>query len=305
MTVSSDLARTLASGRDAVESALERALEHLLPAIPLRLREPVTHGVTSGGKRLRPILMATTWRACSTDEPSRIPAAIWDLAVSVELIHAYSLMHDDLPCMDDADLRRGRPTPHTLWGEEATALAGAALIPAAGLHLLRVARELELGDERRRDLLRVLAVAAGGEGMVGGQAMDLEGEGKALRRDVLDDLHARKTGALLTASLEMGAVAAGASASRRTAVARYGQAIGLAFQIADDVLDATATADALGKNPSDVELDKSTYVALLGVDGARREAQTHVGRAIQALDEAGLDAPELVALARYVVERDR
>lgn len=184
-------------------------------------------------------------------------------------------------------------------------VAGAALIPAAGLHLLRSATALGLGPDTARELLRILSRAAGGEGMVGGQALDLEGEGRALGRTDLDDLHRRKTGALLVASLEMGAVAAGASGPAREAVVRYGRGLGLAFQIADDVLDATASAEALGKNPSDQALEKSTYVALLGVEGARAEARREVAEAVEALRGAGLDSPPLVALARYVVDRKR
>ncbi|TVP77755.1 MAG: polyprenyl synthetase family protein [Gemmatimonadales bacterium] len=301
------LSAWLVEERVRVEASLERALTVLLPRLPEALAEPVRHGVTTGGKRLRPILTAAAWAACreaaGQPAPVAVPQGVRDLAAAVELIHAYSLMHDDLPCMDDADLRRGRPTPHTIWGEGPVMRGGGALIPAAGLQLLAAATELGLDPDTKQDLLLVLARAAGGEGMVGGQALDLEGEGRALGREALDDLHRRKTGALLVASLELGAVAAEAPAGVREGLVDYGRALGLAFQIADDVLDATATAEALGKNPSDEALDKSTYVVLLGVDGARREARSEVGRALEAMAEAGLHSSPLEALARYVVER--
>ncbi len=304
---SATLEATLVEEGAAVEAALGRALDHLLALLPEAVADPVRHGVLTGGKRLRPILCVVAWRACG-GEGAAGGDAIHDLAAALEMIHAYSLMHDDLPCMDDAPLRRGKATPHTLFGEAATARGGAVLIPAAGLQLLRGAQGLGVDPATTAELLRVLARAAGGGGMVGGQALDLEGEGRALARDELDGLHGKKTGALLEASLELGAVAAGAEPSQREALARYGRAIGLAFQIADDILDATATSDVLGKAPSDQELAKSTYVALLGVEGARSEAIARVEEAREALRGAGFEpapAAVLEALARYVVERDR
>jgi geranylgeranyl pyrophosphate synthase len=318
----SRLADTLSEEGRAVEEALERSLGALLPLLPAGLRPPVRHGVLTGGKRLRPILAVMAFRACGGEELSSgldAPGGegtgirgghgrLHDLAVSLELIHAYSLMHDDLPCMDDAALRRGRETPHTLFGEGVTATAGATLIPAAGLQLLWSARGMGIPEAEARELLRILARAAGGGGMVGGQALDLEGEGRSLGREELDGLHRRKTGALLEASLELGAVAAGADPPLRLAMTRYGRAIGLAFQIADDILDATATREVLGKAPSDTALDKSTYVALLGVEGARAEARSQVDLALEALQTPGLRLPAaavLEELARFVVERDR
>jgi geranylgeranyl pyrophosphate synthase len=214
-------------------------------------------------------------------------------------------MHDDLPCMDDAPIRRGSPTPHTIHGERATTIGGAALIPAAGLQVWHAGSALGLDPEIRRELIEVLTRAAGAGGMVGGQGLDLLGEGKALQREELDALHRGKTGALLAASLIMGGVAAGATRAERAALELYGREIGLAFQIADDVLDATADAETLGKLPSDHTLDKSTYVLLLGVEGAQAEARGRVERGVTALREAGIASPPLEALARYVVERDR
>jgi geranylgeranyl pyrophosphate synthase len=268
----------------------------------------VEQGVLAGGKRLRPILFVAAYRACFgvrraagfADAP-----ALYALAASLEMIHAYSLMHDDLPCMDDAPIGRGSPTPHTIHGERATTIGGAALIPAAGLQVWQSGGALGLDPETCRELIEILARAAGAGGMVGGQGLDLLGEGKALQREELDALHRGKTGALLAASLIMGGVAAGATRAERAALELYGREIGLAFQIADDVLDATADAETLGKLPSDHTLDKSTYVLLLGVEGAQAEARGRVERGVTALREAGIASPPLEALARYVVERDR
>lgn len=286
--------------RARFEEALGRALETILPQLAPRMRAPVLDGVMTGGKRLRPVLCVTAYEVSG----GRDREGILDVAVSLELIHAYSLMHDDLPAMDDAPLRRGRPTPHTVHGEEPTALAAAALIPAAHLYAWKAARRMGLSGATSSDLVSTLARAAGGAGMVGGQALDLLGEGQALALDELDDLHHRKTGALLTAALRMGGLAAEAPAQVLGALEAYGRRIGLAFQIADDVLDATADAEVLGKAPSDQALDKSTYVSLLGVAKARREAEGLVYEACEALRKGGIQAPALEALAHYIVLRD-
>jgi geranylgeranyl pyrophosphate synthase len=227
------------------------------------------------------------------------------LAVSLELIHAYSLMHDDLPCMDDADLRRGEATTHKVHGEGATVVAGALLIPSAILHAYEGAEALGLPEEASRRVVEELSRASGGGGMVGGQVLDLLGEGQNLTANELDDLHRRKTGALLRAALRIGGIAAGVTADQLDGLDRYGEAIGLAFQIADDLLDATSSAQELGKNPSDAELGKSTYVSLFGVEEAARRARELVSTATASLEDAGLASPELEALARYVVERSR
>jgi geranylgeranyl pyrophosphate synthase len=286
-----------------VEEALERAVAAIPSRLPVEapVLEAIRHGVTGGGKRLRPILCATAWRAAGGVVDA--PDAVYDLAAALEMIHAYSLMHDDLPCMDDAELRRGRPTTHRVHGEAVTMRAGALLIPAATLQALAACRALGTDEETARAAARALLEGSGGGGMVGGQWLDLLGEGRALEAHDLDELHGRKTGALLTASLSVGAVAAGAPAHVRAALERYGRAIGLAFQIADDILDATASAEALGKNPSDAALDKSTYVSLYGLDEARRRAREQVEEAVDALRSASVGSPALEALARFVVAR--
>jgi geranylgeranyl pyrophosphate synthase len=294
-----DLRAYLAAEKPPVEAALERAIAWIARCVPEDVAEAARHGVLSDGKRLRPILCVAAHRACGGADVD----AAYDLAASLELIHAYSLMHDDLPCMDDADMRRGRPTTHREHGEAVTLRAGAALIPAAALQAWRAAKALGCGDDAAGAAVRMLLQASGGGGMVGGQWIDLEGEGRSLAPEELDDLHRRKTGALLTGSLLLGARAAGAGESVREALQRYGRAVGLAFQIADDILDATQSAETLGKNPSDAALDKSTYVALHGLEEARGRGELEVRKALDALRDSGLEAPALAALARYVMER--
>ncbi len=291
----------LAEERGHVEAALDRALERMGPTLPEDVAAAARHGVLGGGKRLRPVLCVAAYHACG-GEPA--PAA-YDLAAALELIHAYSLMHDDLPCMDDAELRRGRLTTHREHGERVTMRAGAALIPAAALQAVRACRVLGCPPATTTAVTRALLEAAGAGGMVGGQWLDLEGEDAKLDAAALDDLHRRKTGALLAASLEVGGLAAGAADRAVGALRSYGRSIGLAFQIVDDVLDATQTAEALGKRPSDAEHGKATYVSLYGIDEARRRAEEQTGAAVAALVAGGIDAPMLVALARFVVERER
>ncbi len=308
MTSAFDLGGFLAAEVPRVDAALNRALDAApVAALDETVAAAVAHGVRSGGKRLRPILCVEAWRAAggtahgmADDDPRA-----YDLAASLELIHAYSLMHDDLPCMDDADLRRGQPTTWRVHGSSATVQGGVALIPLAARQAWTAARALGCSEDQAREVCRTLLRAAGSEGMVGGQGLDLLGEDRTLESHELDELHAHKTGALLTASLVMGARAAGASPPVRDALEAYGRRIGLAFQIADDVLDATATAEALGKTPSDADLGKSTYVALHGLAAARARGEEEVAAALAALDDARIPSPALRALGRYVVRRER
>ena len=296
-----DLEALLRDEKAEVERALERACEWLGDELPDELFRPARHAVLSGGKRLRPVLCVVAHRACGGDTGS----AVYDLGAAIELIHAYSLMHDDLPCMDDADLRRGQPTPHTLFGEAATARAGLALIPAASLWALRASEALGADEAVCRRIVGRLNAAAGAGGMVGGQALDLLGEGRCLDSNELDRLHGMKTGALLTASLAIGGMAAGASDATLAGLESFGRGIGLAFQVTDDILDATRGAVDLGKHPSDGLLQKSTYVSLYGLEEAITRARALTGRATEALRGAGIDAPALIALGTYVVERKR
>ncbi|MGD8360617.1 MAG: polyprenyl synthetase family protein [Gemmatimonadota bacterium] len=295
-----DLEAFLVREKERVEASLTEALSSLLAKVPGAYAPAIQHGVLSGGKRLRPILCVAAYRAAGGKDDG-----VYALAVSLELIHAYSLMHDDLPCMDDAELRRGEPTTHKIHGEGPTMVAGALLIPLAAFQAWKAAHGMGLDDKGGRALVSELSRAAGGGGMVGGQVLDLLGEGRTLSVPELDDLHRRKTGALLRASLRMGGIAAGASDRALDAFDEYGRAIGLAFQIADDLLDATSDAQALGKNPSDAELGKSTYVTLFGVEEASRRAHELAEEAVTALRGGGIGAPELEALSRYIVDRTR
>ena len=301
-----DISGYLASVGKLIEPALERRLREGWTALGDGVAPPeaVVAGVLSGGKRVRPILCVAAWQACADAAQSDVPDAVLDLAVSVEFIHAYSLMHDDLPSMDDAPLRRGRATPHTLHGVEATLRGAALLIPVAFWSVwesgLRVGAHATAGVGGA-----ILGDAAGGIGMVGGQAVDLASEGQSITEAALTDLHSRKTGALLAASVELGAWAGGASAPSRQALAAYGRTIGLAFQIADDVLDRTASAADLGKEPSDADLAKSTYVTLLGIEGARAQGRALVDQSLDLLAQADVESPALEGLAEYILTRTR
>ncbi len=284
-----------------VDKALDQAITFIESELESDIGDAIRHGVMSDGKRLRPILCTTAYRECG----GRAEKNVYDLSASLEMIHAYSLMHDDLPCMDDAELRRGQATTHSVFGEDVTIRAAAALIPAAARQALQSARKLECGASGAAAVVQELLEAAGAGGMVGGQWLDLLGEGQTLSPKELDELHRRKTGALLTASLVMGALAAAAEKETVSALASYGHSIGLAFQITDDVLDATQSAELLGKNPSDVDLDKSTYVGLYGLDQAKEHARERIADALGALESIDIDAPVLTVLARYVIERER
>ena len=297
----------LDSERCKVDAALEKALARLpdLP-VPREFVGAISHGVMAGGKRIRPILCVASFRAIyGRPMVSALEDSLYDLAASLELIHAYSLMHDDLPCMDDASLRRGSPTPHTIYGESVIMRAGILLIPLAGLRAWTALASMGVTPQRAASILCALCQAAGHEGMVGGQALDLLAEGRELSRVQLLELHRRKTGALLTASARIGVMAAGAVSEVERAFARYGEAIGLAFQITDDVLDVTGSAQGLGKNPSDQNRGKSTFVGLLGVEEARREAAGLVAGALIELRGAGIVSESLETLAWHVVHRER
>jgi geranylgeranyl pyrophosphate synthase len=318
-----DLEAFLEAERHAADAALDRALARWSALLPEAIAAAVAHGVRGGGKRLRPVLCVSAYRATRSHrargdgggagasapgDSSAVSSAVYDLAASLELVHAYSLMHDDLPCMDDAELRRGLPSTHRVHGEHATILAGAAMIPLAALQALESCVALGLDTARAADIVRELTHAAGAGGMVGGQVLDLRAEGSILDAPHLDGLHRLKTGALLRGALRMGGLAAGARPDELGSLDVFGQAVGLAFQITDDVLDATGTAEALGKNPSDAALRKSTYVSVHGLEAARRRAEGEVARARKALIGAGLgperpEAAPLHALAGYSASR--
>jgi geranylgeranyl pyrophosphate synthase len=226
------------------------------------------------------------------------------IAAAVEIVHAYSLVHDDLPCMDDDDMRRGRPSTHRAFSVPIATAAGAAMIPLAARVAHRSATTLRLPQSVCCMIVKVLMQGAGAGGMIGGQLLDLEGEGEELSRDELDAIHRSKTGALIAASVRLGGLSAGASQSRLDAFGRYGESTGLAFQIMDDVLDVTSSTDRLGKIVGrDAELGKSTYPALLGVEGATKRAASLVAEGCEALRVHGLLTGELESLADFIVSR--
>ncbi|WP_373062287.1 polyprenyl synthetase family protein [Gemmatimonas sp.] len=283
--------------RAAVQQALDAFCARWLGDVAPLTAEAIRYSLLGEGKRLRAILLIEAYRACGgTGDAS-------DLAASVEVVHAYSLVHDDLPCMDD-DVRRGRPTVHRVYGVPVATAAGLAMVPMAARSAWHAAKAMGLADSIAGDIVRDLMDSSGAGGMIGGQLLDLEAEGVHLTLEALERVHRLKTGALIMASVTLGARAALAPASRRLALAQYGAAIGLAFQIADDVLDITATTDQLGKTAGrDIALHKSTYPALLGVDGAIERAVALVEEGCRALADEGLLTPTLDQLARYIVER--
>jgi len=289
----------LSRARDATDRALERALGELLPAVPAALAEAVRYAVLGSGKRFRPALVLAAYETAGGKDP-----AIADLAAAVEIVHAYSLVHDDLPCMDNDDLRRGRPTLHRAFDVRRATEAGFAMVPVAAAAVVRGARLLKLPVAAEREVQLLLFRAAGAGGMIGGQVLDLEASAQDPSRAAMTDIDARKTGALIAASVEIGAVAAGAGERERAAYRAYGLDVGLAFQIADDVLDVTATSEQLGKTPGkDAKLGKPTFPMLLGVAGAQEEAERLAERAVAHLEAARVSSPLLAALARFVVAR--
>jgi geranylgeranyl pyrophosphate synthase len=284
---------------EAAERA-EGALSARLPAEaddPTPLAAAMRYAVTGGGKRVRPFLVYAAGSALGAPlERLDAPAA------AVEFIHAYSLVHDDLPAMDDDDLRRGRPTCHRAFDEATAILAGDAL---QGLAFSTLAEADALPEALRLRMVASLARAAGAEGMVGGQARDINAVGRETNLAGLEAMHRRKTGALIEASARLGGLAADADEATLGTLERYAAAVGLAFQIQDDILDVVGDTETLGKTGgADAAREKPTYPALLGLDGARERARAMVNDALEALAELGDGAEPLRDLARYVIERD-
>ncbi|HEY6825674.1 MAG TPA: farnesyl diphosphate synthase [Gemmatimonadaceae bacterium] len=285
--------------RAAVDGALADVCEHSASHFPLTLHVAVQYSLVGGGKRFRALLLLAAYRAAG----GRADAS--KLAAAVEIVHAYSLIHDDLPCMDDDDVRRGRPTVHRAFNERVATRAGVAMVPLAAQTAFTGALELGLTPAEAAGITREAMIASGAGGMIGGQLLDLESEGKTLDLDGLERIHRGKTGALIRASALIGGMAARTTEVQRRALADYGEAIGLAFQIADDVLDITQTTERLGKTAGrDLDLNKVTYPALLGLEPAAERAESLVGGACRVLQNVGLLTPELETLARFVVERE-
>jgi geranylgeranyl diphosphate synthase type II len=284
--------------RNRIERRLDEICESYLPGLPGQTGAAVQYGLKSPGKRLRPLLLLFAYRAAGGDADASL------LACAPEVVHSYSLMHDDLPCMDDDDMRRGRPTVHRVYGSRVAILAGVVMIPLA----VRVARdgvnEIGVPKDHARMIVETLLDAGGSRGMIGGQQRDLAGEGLSLSLDEREAVHSAKTGALIAGSIRMGALAAGADEAQMSALERYGRDIGLAFQIMDDVLDVTSTTSTLGKTTGrDAALGKSTYPALLGVDGARTRARSLIDDGLESLRKHGLLTQELSQVANFMVTR--
>jgi farnesyl diphosphate synthase len=278
---------------------VEEALSHWVAEdAPAGLGESMRYAVLDGGKRLRPLLVLAACEAAQGNAQAALRAAC-----AVELIHAYSLVHDDMPCMDNDILRRGKPTVHVKFGQAQALLAGDAL-QALAFEIL-VPEGDEIPPAIQAGLCRLLARAAGYEGMAGGQAIDLASVGLPLTEDELRAMHRMKTGALLQGSVMMGAECGAISADARAALRRYGAATGLAFQVVDDILDVTADSATLGKTAGkDAAADKPTYVSLLGLDRSRAHAQELLREALSALEASGLAHTQaLRALADMVVNR--
>jgi farnesyl diphosphate synthase len=281
-------------------AAVEAALDAWVPSqAPAGLGQAMRYGVLDGGKRVRPLLVLA-----SADAVRGNRAAAMRAAVAVELIHAYSLVHDDMPCMDNDVLRRGKPTVHVVYGEARAMLAGDAM-QALAFEVLTPDDD-SVPPALQARLCAQLARAAGQDGMAGGQAIDLASVGQQLTEHTLRDMHRRKTGALLQASVMMGAACGDASPSQVAALAAYGAAIGLAFQVVDDILDVTQDAQTLGKTAGKDESDnKPTYVSVLGLDAARKHAAQLCEQAHAALAQGSLhDAARLGLLADRIVSRD-
>jgi geranylgeranyl diphosphate synthase type II len=264
------------------------------------LVEAIQYSLLAGGKRLRPTLVLECCNACLPKPDARKTASALASAAAMEFVHTFSLVHDDLPAMDDDDLRRGRPTNHKVYGEAMAILAGDAMVTMAFEILATDAEPSVVGT-----LVKELAIASGPEGMIGGQVLDIDGEEQSLTLEQLQTVHRMKTGALLVASCRMGAISAGAGESQLNAVTEYGRHLGLAFQIIDDVLDVTSTPEQMGKATNkDAAKGKNTYPVLMGLEASQREARHQLNLALDSVNELGTAADGLRHLAKFVVERD-
>ena len=282
--------------KKVVEDALDFSLA---PEKPEILRESMRYSLLAGGKRIRPILCLASCSLAGGDPNLAVPTA-----VAIEMIHTMSLIHDDLPAMDNDDLRRGRPTNHKVYGDAIAILAGDALLTRA-FEMVSL-RSSGVSSERLLNVVGELSLVAGAPGLVGGQVVDLECEGKEVDLETLEYIHLHKTGALLKACVRTGAMIAGADIKMLDALTKYAKGIGLAFQIIDDILDVTSNSEVLGKTAGkDLLADKTTYPKLLGLEESKRRALTLVKNAKEAIMPWGKDAICLIALADFITNRDR
>jgi geranylgeranyl diphosphate synthase type II len=291
---------SLTSYRQSRQKEIDRALDRFLPkesAPPATLHKAMRYSLFAGGKRLRPILCLAAAEACGGTRAGAMP-----LACALECIHTYSLVHDDLPSMDNDDFRRGRATCHKVFGDGVAILAGDALLTIA-FEIVAQAKGSRRHDVR--ELLRELSVAAGSRRLIAGQVADLEAEGKIVTRAQLRYIHQNKTAAILTSSVRLGAMSANATEKQLSAMTEFGRALGLAFQVIDDILDVTQTSEKLGKSAGkDAAAHKATYPAVIGLDKSRAEAQRLTKKAHGALESFGHKAGRLHELANYLLQRD-
>ncbi len=296
VTTTFEFSAYMAHARDLVEQALDDSLG---PERPESLRQAMRYSLLAGGKRLRPILCLAACELAGGQIEQALPTA-----VALEMVHTMSLIHDDLPSMDNDDLRRGRPTNHKVYGDAIAILAGDALLTRA--FEMVALRSSEVSPERLLKVVGEISLVAGAPGLVGGQVVDLESEGKQVDLDTLEFIHLHKTGALLKACVTCGALIGGADDEMLNALRIYAKGIGLAFQIIDDILDVTASSDVLGKTAGkDLIADKTTYPKLLGLDESRRRANQLVNEAKLSLEPWKVKAGPLLALADYITNRDR
>ena len=291
-----DFEKYLIETKKIVEEALDFSLS---PEKPEILRESMRYSLLAGGKRIRPILCLASCSLAGGDPNFAVPTA-----VAIEMIHTMSLIHDDLPSMDNDDLRRGRPTNHKVYGDAIAILAGDALLTRA-FEMVSL-RSPGVSPERLLKVVGELSLVAGAPGLVGGQVVDLECEGKEVDLETLEYIHLHKTGALLKACVRTGAMIAGADIKMLEALTKYARGIGLAFQIIDDILDVTSNSEILGKTAGkDLLADKTTYPKLLGLEESKRRALTLVNNAKESIMPWGKDAICLIALADFITNRDR
>jgi geranylgeranyl pyrophosphate synthase len=287
--------------RERVDGALAEVLDDYLEGVDEWLAAPIRYACEGGGKRFRPILFVASYEVSGRAPSNRVVR----LATALEIVHAYSLVHDDLPCMDDDDWRRGRPTCHRAFGVERATIAAAAMVPLASWVVAAESRALGFSPAESAGLVAELSEAAGPTGMVGGQVLDLIAEGQSVTGEELGEIHRLKTGALIRASATLGGRVGRVEREVLAALSDYGEKIGLAFQIADDLLDEEGSYITIGKDPgSDRELGKATYPGVYGMDRARATARRLAGEAIAALRRAGVESQALEGLAVHVIERE-
>lgn len=282
---------------------VDQALERHLPGetdLPFSVHRAMRYSVFAGGKRIRPVLMLAACEAVGGTPDLALPAAC-----AMEMIHTYSLIHDDLPAMDDDDFRRGRPTNHKVFGEAIAILAGDALLTEAFILMSNPEYAAKVGAARLLPVIHEIGLCAGSRGMVGGQVVDMESEGKKdIDLATVQYIHTHKTGALMKASVKAGAILGGAEGDLLMAMTRYGEAIGLAFQIADDILDIEGTTEEIGKDAgSDQARGKATYPAVMGLADSKRRARELVDLALESLSPFGEKAEPLRETARYIISR--